>query len=164
MRAPQSHTASDHRPSRGGLEDVRLPVQARLAAAWTSLSFLYLYVDYFALYKPGVIDDLLAGVVFEFDISQTLLVVFLASMSVPILMILLSMTLPARANRIINLVAASLSIPYAMFNAVGESWIAFYALSIGLEVLILVYVLHAAWTWPRGPVVGRPPRRVALRP
>ena len=63
MRTPQSHTA---------LEDLRMPVQAKLAAAWTSFMFLYIYVDYFHLYKPGVIDDIRAGVVWEFDISQTL--------------------------------------------------------------------------------------------
>ncbi len=32
--------------------------------------FLYIYVDYFQLYRPGVVDDILVGVVFEFDISQ----------------------------------------------------------------------------------------------
>ena len=31
-------------------------------AAWTSFMFLYIYVDYFHLYKPGVIDDVRAGV------------------------------------------------------------------------------------------------------
>ena len=61
--------------------------------------FLYIYVDYFALYKPGVIDDILAGVVWEFDISQTLLTAFLTSVAIPILMVMLSMTLPARVNR-----------------------------------------------------------------
>ena len=50
-----------------------MPVQAKLAAAWTSFMFLYIYVDYLHLYKPGAIDDILAGIVFEFDISQTLL-------------------------------------------------------------------------------------------
>jgi hypothetical protein len=25
----------------------------------------------------------------------------------------------------------------------------FYGLSIGLEVLLLVFILHSAWTWPR---------------
>jgi hypothetical protein len=64
-------------PSR--LEDLRMPVQAKLAAAWTSFMFLYIYVDYLALYKPGVIDDIRGGVIFEFDISPTLLTILLAS-------------------------------------------------------------------------------------
>ena len=103
------------------LKDPQVPVQAKLVAAWTSFMFLYIYVDYFALYKPGVIDDILVGVVWEFDISQTLLTAFLALIAIPILMIVLSTTLPARVNRATNLVVASLYVPLSMFNAVGES-------------------------------------------
>src|SRR3954463_3681584 len=73
--------------------------------------FLYVYVDYFALYKPGFIDNLRAGVVFEFDISPTLLTMMLASVAIPVLMVMVSMTLPARVNRATNLVVASLYIP-----------------------------------------------------
>lgn len=35
------------------LDGSRIPVQAKLAAAWTSFMFLYVYVDYLHLYKPG---------------------------------------------------------------------------------------------------------------
>jgi hypothetical protein len=149
MRTPQSHTARENPPAHTALEDLRMPVQAKLAAAWTSCMFLYIYVDYFHLYKPGVIDKLRAGVVYEFQISQTLLTVFLASVAVPILMIVLSVILPARANRVINLVVASVYVPYSAFNAVGESWTFFYGLSIGLEVLLLALIVRYAWTWPR---------------
>jgi len=133
------------------LENTHVPVQLKLAAAWTSFMFLYIYVDYFHLYKPGAIDDILVGVVFEFDISQTLLTVFVAAIAVPTFMILLSTTLPARANRATNLVVASLYIPFSAFNAVGESWTYFYGLTIGLEVLLLAFILRSAWTWPRTP-------------
>jgi Family of unknown function (DUF6326) len=145
------------------LDNPPIPVQAKLAAAWTSFMFLYIYVDYFHLYKPGVIDDILAGIVFEFDISQTLLTAFLMSVAIPILMVMLSMTLPARANRTINLVVASLYVPYSMFNAVGESWTYFYGLSIGLEVLLLAFILRSAWTWPRTPAVPAGPATTDLR-
>jgi hypothetical protein len=124
-------------------------VQAKLAAAWTSLMFLYIYVDYLYLYKPGTIDDILDGVVYEFDISQTLLTIFLASMAVPSLMIVLSVILPARANRVINLVVASVYIPYSAFELAGESWTFFCGLGVGLEVLLLAFILRSAWTWPR---------------
>ena len=60
------------------LENRQVPIQAKLAAAWFSFMFLYIYVDYFHLHKPGVIDNLRAGVVFEFDISPTLLTMMLA--------------------------------------------------------------------------------------
>ncbi|MFE5943136.1 DUF6326 family protein [Streptomyces sp. NPDC056480] len=131
------------------LEDPRIPVRVKLAAAWTSFMFLYAYVDILAFFKPGVIDDIEAGVVWEFDISQTLLTTFLALMAIPILMVVLSMTLPARANRITNLIVASIQVPFAAFNAVGESWTYFYGLGVALEVIVLALILRYAWTWPR---------------
>jgi hypothetical protein len=149
MRTPQSHTALENPPTRSALEDLRMPVQAKLAAAWTSFMFLYIYVDYFTLYKPGVIHDILVGSVWEFDISQVFVVVGLSLMAVPILMVFLSMTLPARANRLMNLIVAPIYVAVSAFNALGESWTYFYGLSIGLEVLLLAFILRSAWTWPR---------------
>jgi len=146
------------------LEDRQIPVQAKLAAAWTSFMFLYIYVDYFVLYKPGVIDDILAGVVWEFDISQTFVTVALTSVAIPILMVMLSMTLPARANRTINLVVASLYVPYSMFNAVGESWMYFFGLGIALELIVLALIFRWAWTWPRTSSPSMPDPAAPHRP
>ncbi|WP_243076677.1 DUF6326 family protein [Microbacterium sp. SS28] len=128
-----------------------MPVQAKLAAAWTSFMFLYVYVDFFNLYKPGVVDGILNGLVWRFDVSSTLLTIMLASVAIPALMVMLSMTLPGRVNRATNLVVASLYIPYSVFNAAGATWewAFFYGLSIGIEVLILAFILRSAWTWPR---------------
>ena len=138
-------------PTTTTLEDQRIPVRVKLAAAWTSFMFLYIYVDYLALYKPGFVDDILAGIVHEFDIGPTFVALGLTLIAIPSLMILLSTTLPARVNRTINLVVATLYIPVSMYNAVGESWtyFYFYGLSIGLEVLLLAFILRSAWTWPR---------------
>ena len=165
MRTPQSHTALENPPFQSALEDRRMPVQAKLAAAWTSLMFFVIYIDYFHLYKPGAIDQIRGGRIFEFDISGTLLTIFVVVIGIPALMIVLSMTLPARVNRVTNLVVASLQIPLMMFNAVGESWewASFYGLSIGIEVLILAFILRSAWTWPRTPAVPAGPATTDLR-
>lgn len=152
IRTPQSTAALKDVPSQSTLEDRRIPVQAKLAAAWTSFMFLYAYVDILAFYKPGVVDDILAGVVWEFDITQTWAITALTLLAIPIFMVVLSMTLPARANRITNLVVASMQVPFAAFNAVGqvgEPWMYFYVLAVVLEVLVLVVILRYAWTWPR---------------
>ena len=165
MRTPQSHTARQISPSRSALEDLRMPVQAKLAAAWTSFMLLYIYVDYFHLHKPGAIDDILVGVVFVFDISPTLLTIMLASVAIPALMVMLSMTLPARVNRATNLVVALLFIPICVFNAAGASWdwAFYYGLTIGVEVLILAFILRSAWTWPQTPAVPVGPATTDLR-
>jgi hypothetical protein len=133
------------------LEDQRIPVQAKLAAAWTSLMFFYIYIDYFHLYKPGAIDQIRGGEIFVFDISGQLMTIFVAVIGIPALMVMLSMTLPARANRATNLVLASLYIPVTVFNAASTNWewASFYGLSIGIEVLLLAFILRSSWTWPR---------------
>ncbi|MFI7282835.1 DUF6326 family protein [Micromonospora chersina] len=135
----------------GALQESHIPVQAKLAAAWASFMFLYIYVDYLALYKPGFIDDILVGNVHEFDTGPTFVALALTLVAIPILMILLSTTLPARVNRATNLVVATLYIPVSVYNAAGEPWtyFYFYGLSIGLELLLLAFILRAVWTWPR---------------
>lgn len=132
------------------LEDLRVPVKVKLAAAWMTFMFLYVYVDILGFYLPGTINDILAGVVWEVDITQTWAVSALALMAVPILMVVLCTLLPARANRVTNLVVAAVYVLISAANALGESWTYYYALAVGLEVAVLGFVLRCAWTWPRG--------------
>lgn len=140
MRTRQSTTT---------LEDQPIPVRAKLVAAWTSFMFLYAYVDILNFFTPGVIDDILDGKVFEFDLSQTFSTTALTLVAIPILMVVLSTTLPAPAVRITNLIVASLYVPVTAFNAVGESWLYFYGLGIVLELILLALIVRFAWTWPR---------------
>jgi hypothetical protein len=141
------------------LDTAPVSVRAKLAAAWTTFMFLYIYVDILNFYKPGVMDGILNGFIWRFDISPTLLTTFLVSVSIPALMVVLSMTLPARVNRTTNLVVASLLIPYSLFNAAGATWewAAFYGISIGIEVLLLAFILRSAWAWPRTTAVPAAP-------
>lgn len=133
------------------LDTERIPVQAKLAAAWTSLMFLVIYIDYFHLYQPGEIDEIRGGTIFEFEISGTLMSVFFVIIAIPALMVMLSMTLPARVNRAVNLVVAAVYVPIMVFNVVGapSGYALYYTLTIGVEVVILAFILRAAWTWPR---------------
>lgn len=128
-----------------------ISVQVKLAAAWTSLMFLVIYIDYYHLYQPGEIDLIRGGTIFTFDISGTLMSIFFVVIAIPALMVLLSVTLPARANRTTNLIVAAVYIPVMVFNVAGTSWdwAFYYGLTIGVELLILAFVLRSAWTWPR---------------
>jgi hypothetical protein len=137
--------------SDSGFDDAPIPVRVKLAASWTTFMFLYAYVDILFIYFPGTVEDILAGVVFEFQISQTWATGALVLMAIPILMIVLSTTLPPRATRNTNLAVASLYVVVSIANAVGESWAYYFTLAIGLEVAVLGLILRYAWTWPRTP-------------
>jgi hypothetical protein len=145
---PKEHTMRTTRTAEG-LEQQPASVRAKLAAAWTSFMFLYIYVDYFHLYKPGSVEDILNGVVWRLDITQTFVVGALILVAIPMFMVVLSTTLPARACRVTTIVVASLYVPVSIFNVVGGSWPYFYGLGAALEVALLVWIIRTAWTWPR---------------
>jgi hypothetical protein len=87
---------------------LEVPAQVRLAALWASTMFMYVYVDILSLYKPGTVRDILRGRVWEFEITQGWALGALALMTIPSVMIALSVLLPAKANQWADIVVASL--------------------------------------------------------
>lgn len=130
------------------LEDVKVNVTIKLAALWTSFMFLYIYVDYFALYMPNKIKYILAGRVFVFEITQGFLLAALASVTIPALMIFLSVTLPAKINRFVNIIIAAVYIPFTLFNLAGTLWL-HMVFAAAIEVFFLCLIIRYAWKWPR---------------
>jgi Family of unknown function (DUF6326) len=128
------------------LEDIR--VNMKLAALWASFMFLYIYVDYFHLYMPGSIKDLLAGKAFVFDITQVWILAALASVTIPALMIFLSVALSAKVNRRTNIIVAAVYIPFTLFNLAGEAWMHMVFGAV-VEVVLLLLIIRYAWKWPR---------------
>ena len=130
------------------LEDMKVNVKMKLAVLWASFMFLYIYVDYFALYMPGKIRDILAGKVFVFDISQVFLLIALASVTIPALMIFLSVALSAKVNRRTNIIVAAVYIPYTLFNLAGEAWVHMVFGAV-VETVLLLLIIRYAWKWPK---------------
>lgn len=134
-------------PQTNTLEDFQVNVKLKLAMLWTSFMFLYIYVDYFHLYMPDKIEDIQKGIVFTFEITQGFILTALALATIPILMIFLSVILPAKANRLTNIIVAILLIPYMLFNLAGEAWIHMIFGAV-TEVVLLGLVIRYAWQWP----------------
>lgn len=130
------------------LVDTAVNVKIKLAALWTSLMFLIIYLDYFHLYMPGSLQDMLAGKVFVFDVSQTFLVAALAMIGIPSLMICLSVTLPAAISRWANLGSAAINVPLLLFNLAGGAWV-HMIIGAALQMLILALIIYYAWNWPQ---------------
>lgn len=134
--------------SKQELVDVKINVKIKLALLWTTFMFLYTYVDYFHFYMPGTLSQILKGKVFVFDISATFIMIAMLFVAIPVMMIFLSVVLPAKANRWTNIITAILFIPYMLFNLAGEAWIHMY-FAAALEVLLLLLIIRYAWKWPR---------------
>ncbi|REG87159.1 DUF6326 family protein [Algoriphagus antarcticus] len=130
------------------LEDIKVNVQLKLAALWASLMFLIIYLDYFALYMPGTLENILKGKVFVFDLTQGFLVAAFAVVTIPAMMIFLSVTLPAKVNRWANIIIAAINIPLILFNLAGEAWV-HMVIGAVVEVVLLCLIIRYAWKWPR---------------
>jgi hypothetical protein len=50
-----------NRKTAGVLEDAQVNVKIKLAGFWGTLLLIYIYVDIFGFYKPGTIQNILAG-------------------------------------------------------------------------------------------------------
>lgn len=131
------------------LEDTRAPVQLKLAALWTSFMFVYAYVDILGFYRPGVIDDILTRTVTLSESTQAWALGTIACMMVPILMIFLSLTLPARVNRRGNIIVAIFFAIVSAADPLGQPWVYYYALVCLVEIALLALIVRYAWTWPR---------------
>ena len=132
------------------LEDTKVPVRYRLAALWTSVMFCYVYGDYFELYVPGKLQDMLNGEMTLGTVTQGLLVGTAVLMIVPSLMVFLSLALPAAVSRWLNVAVGLFYATIMTLILVNGAW-AFYMLFAAVEIILTLLVVWSAWRWPRQP-------------
>jgi len=130
------------------LEDGKINVKIKLSALWVAVTFLFIYVDYFGLFKPGVIENVIAGEVAGRQVSQVFLLAAMTLMTIPSLMIFLSLTLKAKANRWTNIIVGIFEVFILIVFVIGESW-AFYIFGTIVEVVLLSLIVWYAWKWPK---------------
>lgn len=132
-------------------EDRKVHVKVKLALFWVALMFFYIYNDIFSMYQPGHVADLLQGHLEGVHFSQPMLFGAAALMALPSLMIFLSLTLKARANRVVNIVFGIfhvLVLVGTQFVGEGGTWF-YWRLYEVLQALLLILIVLTAWKWPK---------------
>ena len=132
------------------LEDTEVSVRLKLAALWTSVMFCYVYGDYFELYVPGKLQEMLKGEMALGTVTQGMLVGTAILMAIPSLMIFLSIALPAAVSRWFNVGAGLFYATIMLLILVNGAW-AFYMLFAAIEIILTLLVVWYAWRWPRQP-------------
>jgi small-conductance mechanosensitive channel len=125
---------------------VEINMQMKLSAFWVALMLLYIYADIFSLFKPGVIEDMSAGRMGPFPVTQGSLFAASILMVIPAVMVVLSITLKPAVNRWVNIVAGALYTLVNISNLIGEPW-AFYVLFGASEIVLTCLIIWYAWTW-----------------
>ena len=116
--------------------DTQVDVKLVLCALWIAMLFVFAYVDIFGFLRADVLNAALDGKVATtgFTINQVFLTFTLIYILLPALMVVLSLLLKPRVNRIINIVVSVLYI----ITFLGSL----------IEVILLVAIARTAWKWP----------------
>jgi len=85
-------------------DDIKVHVGLKLFALWSSAMFFYIYGDYFELYQPEKLQEMISGRMPFGAVSQGILLGMAAVMVIPSLMPFLSLALPNGVNRWVNIV------------------------------------------------------------
>jgi hypothetical protein len=123
-----------------------VPVRYKLAALWTSTMFCFVYGDYFELYVPGKLEDMIDGQMAVGPVTQGLLDGTAVVMVIPSLMIALSVLLPAVVCRFLNVGAGLLYAVIMSIILLGRPWV-FYSLFAVTEIILTLAVAWHAWRW-----------------
>lgn len=133
------------------LEDIKVPVRLKLSAMWASVMFCYVYVDYFELYVPGKLQGMLGGQIVPLGpVTQGILLGTALMMTIPSLMVFLSLTLGVTLSRWSNIVIGIIYTAIQIMVVSGSSWIFYQFIGI-LEAALTALIAWVAWSWPKQP-------------
>lgn len=120
------------------------------------------FVDLFAWYRADLREQVDAGQVFGIEIGELFMVGIIVYAMIPTLMIVLSVMLRRRANRIVNIVVAAIFAVTIVGAAIGE-W-AYYLLAsvVELGLLAAIVVLSLKWTAAKMQPAPDAPQRPAI--
>jgi hypothetical protein len=138
--------------------DTRVDVKLVLCALWIAMLFVFAYVDIFGFLRADILNAALDGKVATtgFTINQVFLTGTLIYILLPTAMVVLSLVLKPRVNRITNIVVSVAYMITIIGLCIGETW-AYYILGSVLEVVLLAAIARTAWKWPP-PQIAPPPQ------
>ncbi len=131
------------------LKNQEVGIKVKLAALWSSVTFCYLYGDYFELYTPDKINSLITGE--NILDSPTKLLVASMLLAIPSLMVALSVVLGPKITRFLNILFGTLFTVMMIFIGVNSmvKWYSFYVFLAFLESAITITIVWYAYKWPK---------------
>jgi len=131
------------------LEEVKVNIKIKLSALWTSVTFFYIYGDYFELYVPGKVQGIINGN----SMLDNPIKLFAASLllAIPALMVCLSVILKPSVNRRLNLIAGIFFTAVMLLIAITSfsEWRFFYVFYAIVESILTSIIVVIAWNWKK---------------
>ncbi len=128
------------------MENVKINVKIKLSALWVVMMLLYIYADILRLFMPGQVEEMIAGKMGPFPVTQSSLLAASTLMIIPAVMVFLSLTLKSKVNRWANIIFGVLYTFVNISNLIGETW-AYYIFFGIVEIVLTVLIVRYAWKW-----------------
>lgn len=130
------------------LDDIKVHVKMKISALWVSVMFCYIYGDYFWLYAPGKLQDMMKGNMAPLGpTTQGVLLFTSVVMAIPGVMVFLSLALKPNLNRWVNIILGVIYTVFVLITMPG-AW-AFYIFLGSVDVVLTALIVWYAWTWPK---------------
>lgn len=117
-------------------------IKIQLSALWVALMLTYLLGDVLRIFS----GDFKAGEIAGRQVAQEMWLGIAAVMLIPILMVVLSLTLPAPVNRWVNIIVA---VAFFAFNLIGLPTYpsAYDKFLIAVSLVFNALTVWFAWNW-----------------
>ena len=131
------------------LQDEKVNVKIILSALWVAVMFIYVYADIKTLFQPEIPEQIISGIVAGMTINQSFLFAAAILMSIPTIMILLSLILKPSLNRRVNIIVSFLHIVLIIITRFvpGKIWY-YYIYYQSIEAIFHLLIIWYAWRWP----------------
>ena len=132
------------------LTNLNDPMPRIMSKIWVFLSLSYIYCDVLSNMEMPVLRMLLEGNISGIPMTQGFLLLAGISLQIPFLMVVLATILPYKANRIVNIAAASLMIIYQLGSFfMGSGNPLHYVYFSAIEILGNVVLIVLALRWKK---------------
>ncbi len=129
--------------------ETKVDVRIKLSALWVATMFCYLYADILSLYRADFLEQIMMGEIIGFQINQAFLLGSAVLMSIPTIMIFLSLTLSPKINRYANMILGIAHIGLAITTMLTSEVWAYYLFDSAVEIVFLSLIVWYAWKWPK---------------
>jgi len=131
------------------LQNENVNVKIILSALWIAVMFIYVYADIKTLFQPEIPEQIISGRVGGMTISQGFLFAAAVLMSIPPIMIILSLILKPSINRWVNIIVSFLHIILIIITRLvpGKIWY-YYIYYQSIEAIFHLLIIWYALRWP----------------
>ena len=126
--------------------EMRIDARLKISALWIVYMFLFIYIDYYKLFMPEEIKNMMSGMLDGDKLSQMQILLFAIITIIPAIMIFLTISIKAQISRLINIILGLAYTAIGAVSLISQSW-PFWIFLNTLLVVVASLIVIFSWRW-----------------